>query len=155
VAARLRKRVNDLSFFSLSVLSRMPPSERREKYLREFSDNPFTTPGIRTLVHEMLAPSHPEIRVEAASFDIRNNVCEPALTDLCAVRLDARGGADMITGRHPFMKGDTVLVLPSRLAGPEALVGLAPADGPSAVLDRLKAKYGSLPEFIAAVIQYL
>jgi hypothetical protein len=131
----------------------MPPSGQREKYLKKFSDNPFTAPGVRALIREMLVPACPEIQVEAIAFDLKNHVCEPALEGLCAACLPAAGGVRVLSGSHPFTKGDMVLVLPRDLLRPGELDAFRPGEGVSAVMGRLREKYGNLPEITAAVIQ--
>lgn len=155
MAMKLRKRLNDLSFFALSVLPKLPASPQRDRFMKEFGENPFSPAGLCRLLEEVLDRSGHGIEVEAVAFDLKRKVCEPALNRLTAALLSPGGEFTPLSGPAPFAAGNTVLVFPkgAPLAPPDLASFSAPEAAPS-ILDKLVKRLGAAPDTAVAVVRH-
>jgi hypothetical protein len=115
VVRKFRATLGNLSYFALSVLRTMPVSEERERYIKQFMENPFTPEGLTALFKGLLAGKDPKVGIEILKLNIKKKSYLSTFRDLRPFLIPEGIQAAMTESKGPFKPGDTLVAAPENL----------------------------------------
>ena len=87
--AHLQETLTNLSFFSVSMLAKMPPSDQREAFLKQFRKNPFAPEELAKTISTLFPETNRGMLFEIFRFDGKKLSCNARLSGLNLFRVSA------------------------------------------------------------------